>query len=157
MAHFDEHIEQPKVLIKRLDEEIDQAMVQLDDTRARQLLAVTGIGRVTAANLLASLPELGQLDRRQIAALVGVAPYNNDSGSHRGQRQIWGGRAHVRRVLYMSSWIIIRHNTEVKARYEALRARGKCAKVALVACRRVRIVRLNAMLRNNTPWRVQTA
>ncbi|PJY96368.1 hypothetical protein COO64_12270 [Pseudomonas donghuensis] len=111
------------MLIKRLDEEIDQAMVQLDDTRARQLLAVTGIGRVTAANLLASLPELGQLDRRQIAALVGVAPYNNDSGSHRGHRQIWGGRAHVRRVLYMSSWIIIRHNTEFKARYEALRER----------------------------------
>jgi len=157
MAHFDEHIEQLKVLIKRLDEEIDQAMVQLDDTRARQLLAVTGIGRVTAANLLASLPELGQLDRRQIATLVGVAPYNNDSGSHRGHRQIWGGRAHVRRVLYMSSWIIIRHNTEFKARYEALRERGKCAKVALVACMRVLIVRLNAMLRDNTPWRVQTA
>lgn len=157
LGYFNEHIDQLKRLIKQLDEEIDTAMEKLDNTRMRQLLAVTGIGRVTAASLLSSLPELGQLDRRQIAALVGVAPYNNDSGNHRGRRQIWGGRGHVRRVLYMSSWIIIRHNSEFKARYEALRQRGKCAKVALIACMRVLVVRLNAMLRDNTPWQEQTA
>jgi len=100
----------------------------------KQLGAIAGIGPVTVASLLAYLPELGQLSRRQIAALAGLAPYNNDSGQHSGKRCIKGGRASIRRVLYMATWSVIRCHSSFGARYASLRARGKCAKVALVAC-----------------------
>lgn len=117
------------------------------------LLAVKGIGPVTATTLQAYLPELGHLDRRQIAALVGVAPYNNDSGKHAGKRRIGGGRAAVRRVLYMATWSVIRTQERFRAKYDALRATGKAAKVALVACMRTLIISLNAMARDGTAWR----
>lgn len=141
--------------IALLDKTIAQAMAEADSERAEQLRAVPGVGPVTAATLIAFLPELGQLERRQIAALVGVAPYNADSGDKRGQRRIRGGRAGLRRVLYMATWSAIRTQSDLKSRYEALKARGKCAKVALVACMRVFIGRLNAMVRDGTPWRIQ--
>jgi len=141
--------------IARLDRAIAQAVAKREDATARQLRAVPGIGAVTTATVLAFLPELGQLDRRQIAALAGVAPYNVDSGKRQGVRRIRGGRAGVRRVLYMATWSAIRTQADLKARYQALRARGKCAKVAVVACMRVLLVRLNAMLRDGTQWRMQ--
>ena len=140
-----------------LDEQIALCLSQCDDARSQHLQQAPGIGPVTVATLIAFLPELGQLENRQISALVGVAPYNSDSGTHQGVRRIRGGRAHVRRVLYMATWSAVRHQPELKQRYAALRVRGKCAKVALVACMRTFIVRLNAMLRDGTEWRAATA
>ena len=122
--------------------------------RAERLRRVPGIGAVTVATLMAFLPELGQLGNRQISALVGLAPYNCDSGNRQGLRRIRGGRANVRRILYMASWSVVRHQPDFKARYAALRARGKCAKVALVACMRVLLIRLNAMIRDASEWRM---
>ncbi|RBB97997.1 IS110 family transposase, partial [Pseudomonas sp. MWU12-2115] len=81
------------------------------------------------------------------------APYNDDSGNHSGKRQIYGGRARVRRALYMSCWVVIRHQADFKTRYKSLRERGKSAKVALIACMRILLIRLNAMLRDGTEWR----
>lgn len=134
---------------------LDQAVAKAADASPANapLRAVPGIGAVTAATLAACLPELGQLDRRQIAALVGIAPFNADSGQKTGLRRIWGGRARVRRVLYMATWSAIRCQAQLKARYAQLRARGKPAKVALVACMRSLLVGLNAMLRDGSEWR----
>lgn len=139
--------------IARLDREIEACVPACGDERAERLRAVPGIGAVTVATLLAFMPELGRLENRQISALAGLAPYNCDSGSHQGARRIRGGRGAVRRVLYMAAWSAVRHQADFKARYEALRAKGKCAKVALVACMRVLIIRLNAMLRDGSEWR----
>jgi transposase len=141
--------------IKRLDQAVAKAAAA--SPVAAQLRAVPGIGAVTAATLQACLPELGQLDRHQIAALVGVAPFNADSGQKNGIRCIAGGRARVRRVLYMATWTAIRYQAQLNARYAALRARGKPAKVALVACMRSLLVGLNAMLRDNAGWKPSTA
>ncbi|MCC4589507.1 IS110 family transposase [Xanthomonas sp. NCPPB 1067] len=139
--------------IQRMSQAIKQTQHQLDDALARSLSAVPGIGEVTTASLMAYLPELGTLDRRQIAALVGLAPYNMDSGRHQGKRRIRGGRAAMRRVLYMACWSAVRTQACFKQRYQQLRARGKPAKVAITACMRVLLVRLNAMVRDGTPWR----
>lgn len=138
--------------LRHLARAIVASMRQLDDAWGQRLLAVQGIGEVTAAGLMAYLPELGQLDRRQITALVGLAPYNGDSGQFAGKRRIRGGRAPIRRLLYMACWSVIRTQPHFKARYQQLRQRGKCAKVAVVACMRVLIVRLNAMARDQTEW-----
>lgn len=143
--------------IARFDREIKQAVSACGDVRAEQLSKVKGIGAVTVATLVAFLPELGRLDNRKISALVGVAPYNSDSGARQGRRRIQDGRAGVRRTLYMATWIAIRFNPDLKARYESLRARGKCAKVAIVACMRTLIVRLNAMVRDGSEWKGATA
>ena len=114
--------------------------------------SMKGVGPITSSTLMAALPELGTLDRRSIAALVGVAPFNRDSGSFRGRRVIWGGRASVRHMLYMAAVTAIRTNPAIKDFYERLIARGKPHKVAMVACMRKMITILNAMARNNTPW-----
>jgi transposase len=116
------------------------------------LRSMKGIGPITSSMLLMNLPELGQLDRRSIAALVGVAPFNRDSGSFRGRRTIWGGRAEVRHVLYMAATTAIHHNCVIKPFYEHLIARGKPHKVAIVACMRKMLTILNAMTRSNTRW-----
>ncbi len=116
------------------------------------LQSVPGIGPTTSALLLASLPELGQLSPKAIAALVGVAPFNCDSGSYRGRRRIWGGRAVVRHGLYMATFVAVRFNAPLKRHYEQLLRRGKATKVALVACMRKLLVWLNAILRDQTPW-----
>ncbi|MDF5632538.1 transposase, partial [Vibrio parahaemolyticus] len=111
-----------------------------------------GIGPVASATLIAELPELGRLNRREIAALVGVAPMANDSGASRGRRRIQGGRFDVRRVLYMAALTASRRNPVIKAFYERLIAAGKLPKVALVACMRKLLTVLNAMVRTNKPW-----
>jgi transposase len=116
------------------------------------LRSVPGIGPVTAFTLLADLPELGRLPRRQIAALVGVAPFNHDSGTLRGRRTVSGGRADVRRVLYMATVSAIRRNPIIGAFYQRLRASGHPAKVAITAAMRKLITILNAILRDHRPW-----
>lgn len=116
-----------------------------------------GIGRVVSATLLASLPELGRLNRRQIAALVGLAPFNRDSGMFRGKRRIWGGRAPVRSALYMAALVATRWNPAAKATYARLLAAGKPKKVALTAVARKLLTTLNAMLRDRKHWQPQLA
>jgi transposase len=116
------------------------------------LRSAPGVGPVLATTLVAALPELGTLTRQQIAALVGVAPLNRDSGTLRGRRTVWGGRAQVRTVLYMSTLVAVRHNPALAAFYQRLRAAGKAPKVALTACMRKLLTILNAMLKHRTRW-----
>jgi transposase len=111
-----------------------------------------GVGPVLSRTLMALVPELGKLDRKKIAALVGVAPFNNDSGTKRGRRSCWGGRAAVRSVLYMATVVAATHNPVIAATYKRLRAQGKLVKVALVACMRKLLTMLNAMVRDGRPW-----
>jgi transposase len=119
---------------------------------AAALASVPGIGAASVAVLLAELPELGKLGRRRVAALVGVAPLNRDSGQMRGQRTIWGGRADVRRTLYMATLSAVRHNPVLKAYYERLLLAGKRKKVALVACMRKLLTMLNAIAKHGSSW-----
>jgi transposase len=116
------------------------------------LQSTPGVGPVLSYTLVADLPELGTLSRQQIAALVGVAPLNRDSGTLRGKRTVWGGRAHVRAVLYMSTLVAVRHNPVLHTFYERLRHAGKAPKVALTACMRKLLTILNAMVKHHTPW-----
>jgi transposase len=120
--------------------------------RAEVRRSAPGVGPILSMTLLAELPELGQLDRRQIAKLVGVAPLNDDSGRRRGKRTIWGGRATVRTTLYMATVAATRFNPVIRAFYERLQAHGKPKAVALVACMRTRLTILNAMLRHRSTW-----
>ena len=120
------------------------------------LRTVPGVGPQLSLTLLAHLPELGTLDRKQIAALVGVAPYNRDSGALRGKRAVWGGRSRVRAVLYMGALVASRHNPAIRDFYQRLLAAGKPKKVALVASMRKLLVTLNAMLKHGYPWRDMT-
>lgn len=140
--------------LKQLEQEIKQLIAADRELTAKKdlLCSTKGIGDQTAIVLLAQLPELGQLDQRKIAALVGVAPLNHDSGSLRGKRAVWGGRPHVRCALYMATLVATRFNPVIKAFYERLCAAGKKKKVALVACMRKLLVILNAILKNNKPW-----
>jgi len=119
--------------------------------------SATGIGIVTASTLVAELSELGALDRKKISALVGVAPLNNDSGKKHGKRRIHGGRREVRSALYMATLVAVRYNPVIKAFYERLLARNKEKKVALIACMRKMITILNAMVRDNQPFRYQSS
>ena len=138
-----------------IDEDIDKHIHNSPIWKAKEevLLAVPGIGPTTARTLLAELPELGTASRQEIAALVGLAPFNRDSGSMRGQRRIVGGRAAVRSVLYMATLAATRCNPVIRSHYQQLLAKGKRKKVALVACMRKLLTILNAMLRKNEPWR----
>ena len=157
-ADIQEHLAWLKEKLAKLDEEIDQ-FVQgspLWQARDEVLQSVPGIGRITASTMLAMLPDLGTLNRQEIAALVGVAPVNRDSGRKRGRRHILGGRAPVRTVLYMAALSAKRHNPTIRAFYERLLERGKEKKVALVACMRKLLVILNAMLRTNQAWHAPT-
>jgi transposase len=115
---------------------------------------VPGIGPVISRTLLAELPELGKLNRKQIAALVGVAPLNWDSGMMRGRRAIWGGRATVRAALYMAALVASRCNPKIREFHRRLRAGGKAPKVALVACMRKLLTILNAMIKHRTRWSI---
>lgn len=125
--------------------------------KAQLLEAVPSVGSVTTHTLIAQLPELGSLNRKQIAALVGLAPYNRDSGTLRGHRMIWGGRSEVREVLYMATLSAIRVNPPIRAFYRRLKAQGKPSKVALVACMRKLLTILNAIVRDGTSWSLQNA
>jgi transposase len=146
---------------KVLQDELTEIERDLDETirgtpiwrETDELLqSVPGIGPAVARTLIAELPELGSLDRRKIAALVGVAPFNRDSGTLRGRRMVSGGRAGVRAALYMSALVASRYNTTIKAFYQRLRAAGKPPKVALVACMRKLLTILNAIIREQKPW-----
>lgn len=140
--------------LSELDAELRQQITQNPNWREKdQLLkSVPGVGKVLSSTLLADLPELGKLSNKQIAALVGVAPLNRDSGSRRGERSVWGGRAHVRATLYMATLAATIHNPTIQAFYFHLTSTGKANKVALVACMRKLLTTLNAMLRHNAPW-----
>lgn len=145
--------------VAETDDDLRQAIEASPVWRVQEnlLQSVPGIGPVVSRTLLALLPELGHLNRKQIAALVGVAPLARDSGTWRGRRVIWGGRASVRRVLYMAALVASRRNPVLKALYTRLVAAGKAKKVALVACMRKLLTILNAILQSGTPWRVTTA
>jgi transposase len=152
-AHIDYLEKQLTINEYDLDQTIKQSPVWLE--KVDLLESVPGVGRVTASTLVALLPELGTLGRKQISALVGVAPFNRDSGTLRGRRTIWGGRASVRAVLYMAALVSARWNPAIRALYSRLRAAGKRSKVALVACMRKLLTILNALLRDRSPWRTQ--
>jgi transposase len=121
-------------------------------TKWELLKSVQGVGQVIALTLISELPELGKVSREEIAALVGVAPFNRDSGAKKGQKAIWGGRSNVRSALYMAGLVAVRHNPRLKAFYTKLCESGKKKKVALVACMRKLLVIMNTMIKNNTPW-----
>ena len=137
-----------------LDKGLRQTLRQSPVWREKDdlLRTVPGVGEQLSLTLLANLPELGTLNRREIAALVGVAPYNRDSGTRRGKRAVWGGRSRVRAVLYMGALVATRHNPAVRDFYQRLLASGKPKKLALVACMRKLLVILNSMLKNGSPW-----
>jgi transposase len=138
-----------------IDDELDGLIQQCPrwQEKITLLTSVPGIGPQTARTLLACLPELGEISRQAIAALVGVAPINRDSGTMRGKRTIWGGRKVVRSALYMAALVASRHNPVIRDQYQKLLAAGKAKKLALVACMRKLLVMLNAILRTKTPWR----
>ena len=141
--------------LAELDKDLDKFIKGSPILLAKQdlLKSVPGVGPVLARTLMASLPELGSLNRHKVSALVGVAPLNRDSGQFRGQRKCWGGRVVVRNALYMATLSAIQHNPLIKAHYRKLRGDGKKFKVAVVACMRKLLVILNAMVRENQPWK----
>jgi transposase len=148
------HIRWLEAELGRADKDLDQSIRQSPIWKENEdlLRSVPGIGPVISRTLLAELPELGQLNRKQIAALVGIAPLNRDSGTLRGRRTIWGGRATVRAALYMAALVASRRNAVIRDFYKRLRNTGKAPKVALVACMRKLLTILNAMIKHRTCW-----
>ena len=146
-------------LLEQQREELDRQIAELiesdDDWRGKRdlLQSVPGVGQTTASGLVAELPELGKLSREQIAALVGVAPMNCDSGSMRGKRAIRGGRASVRSTLYMAAFNAMRYNPTIKQFSDRLSAVGKPFKVVVTAAMRKLLVILNTIIKTNTPWK----
>jgi transposase len=151
---IEQHIRWLERRLGDLDNDLGKAIQSSPLWRDRDSLlqSTPGVGPVASATLLAQLPELGRLNHKEIAALAGVAPLNWDSGTLRGRRRIWGGRAQVRAALYMATLVASRHNPAVKAFYERLVASGKPKKVALTASMRKLLTILNAMARSNTAW-----
>lgn len=151
---IEEHITFLKRRLKDVDDDLYSGLKKSPLWRVKEqiLRSAPGVGRVTTFSLIAQLPELGKLSGRKIAALVGVAPLNRDSGTHLGRRVTWGGRAALRQVLYMATLAAIRTSPTIRAFYERLRAAGKPAKVAQVATMRKLLVMLNAMVRDGTGW-----
>ncbi len=149
------HIEWLKKEVGRTDEDLDEAVEENAAFRASEALlrSVPGVGRVLSRTLLAELPELGEITHRRLCALVGVAPFNRDSGQRSGRRETWGGRASVRATLYMGTLVATRFNPAIKEFYERLLAAGKPKKVALVACMRKLLSILNALMRDRAIWR----
>lgn len=154
LADIEAHIKYLDERLKELNQEIEGLTKNNPEWMAKiNLLQTTpGIGKVISTTLVADLPELGQLTSKQISRLVGVAPINHDSGQHRGQRMISGGRAHVRATLYMGALVAMKHNSTIKAFYDRLVDRGKSKKLALTACMRKLLVILNSMIRHQQPW-----
>ena len=144
--------------LEHLDGAIDEVVRRDPERRARDelLQSVPGVGAVTASVLIAELPELGRLDRRRIAALAGVAPFNRDSGRMRGRRSVWGGRAAVRSALYMAALAAIRFNPAIKSFYRRLVDNGKPPKTAITAAMRKLLVILNAVVRSGNSWSPHT-
>lgn len=153
------HIVWLEKCLKKADKNLNDLLRKSPVWRKKDdiLQSTPGVGPVLSMTLLSNLPELGTLNRKQIAALVGVAPLNRDSGLYRGKRMIWGGRANIRSVLYMSVTCAIRFNPVIKIFYQRLRDAGKLHKVAMTACMRKLLVILNTMIKNRTRWGVVTA
>ena len=145
--------------IAEIDTDLTNRLRESDVWRTKDdlLRGIPGVGPVTTLTMLAKCPELGMLNRREIAALTGVAPLANDSGKHRGKRFIWGGRADVRAVLYMAAITAIRYNDTIKEFADRLKQAGKPPKVVIVACMRKLLIIMNSMLKNNTPWNPKIA
>lgn len=145
--------------IAEVDNDLTKRLRGSDVWRTKDdlLRGIPGVGAVTTRTMLAKCPELGTLNRREIAALTGVAPLANDSGKHRGKRFVWGGRAEVRAVLYMATVSAIRCNETIKTFAERLKRAGKPPKVVIVACMRKLLTIMNSMLKNNTPWKSKIA
>jgi transposase len=158
---LERHIAYLEKQLAKLDEDLHDAIRQTPIWQESfdLLQSVPGIGPTTAATMIAELPELGRLSRHEIAALVGVAPFNRDSGKWKGKRSTWGGRSSVRSALYMATLVATQYNAYIRAYYQRLLTRGKAKKTALVACMRKLIVILNSMLKNHQPWnpKIQTA
>jgi transposase len=151
---IEEHLRWLEEEVKRTEKELE-GLIHSDpelESKAALLTSVPGVGRVLALTLLGSLPELGLLNRKEIAALVGVAPFNWDSGKLRGKRAVWGGRAHVRAILYMAALVASRCNPVIRSLYQRLCEAGKPKKVALVAAMRKLLIILNSMMRSRTHW-----
>ena len=155
---IERHIAWLQTEIEHLEHEIHQAILADPVWResADRLQSMPGVGAVTAATLVAELPELGRLNRQKITALVGLAPFNRDSGKQRGQRRIFGGRASVRNVLYMATLSAIKCNPVIRAFYQRLVDKGKVKKVAITACMRKILVILNTMAKTQQAWRPPT-
>jgi len=153
------HIAWIEAEVESLEIQIQSCIQQKPEWRQRAEIidSAPGVGPVTASTLVAELPELGQLSHKEIAALVGVAPFNKDSGPKRGKRRISGGRSGIRRTLYMAALSAIKHNPVIRAFYENLLLRGKEKKVAIVACMRKLLVFINAMVRKGEVWRYSPA
>jgi len=156
---IDHHLSWMRQQLQSLDAELQSMTKSSEEFRHRDgiLQSTPGVGPVLSQTLLAQVPELGQLNRKQIAALIGVAPFNRDSGTLRGHRMIWGGRASVRAALYMSTLVATRHNPVIREFYERLLAAGKVKKVALTACMRKLLTILNAMMKHQQTWQPQLA
>jgi len=166
-ANHTEHVGDPRIIrsIARVRKTVEKELAWVEGElrrvletspiwrrKAELLVSVPGVGETTAAAVLAGMPELGTLTRRQAAALVGLAPINRDSGTFRGKRMTGGGRGEVRRALYMPALVATRHNPMIRPFYQRLLANGKTKKAALVACMRKLLLLLNAMLRDDRPW-----
>lgn len=151
------HVVQLESHLRKCEAQIQTVIAKDEELVVKQeiLLSCCGVGDVTAATLLAQLPELGELSHGKISALVGLAPFNHDSGSLRGTRHIRGGRSEVRMTLYMATLSAKRYNPDIKRMYERLVSRGKNAKLALTACARKLLITLNAMLRDNRHWTLE--
>jgi transposase len=152
-----------KAVIKSLEKQLEKIEKQLDDCieqhagfqeKSQYLQSVKGVGKLTAQGLLATLPELGQLDNNAITALAGLAPYNCDSGKFKGQRRIFGGRSTVRTVLYMATLVATRHQPEIREFYQRLLTAGKAKKVALTACMRKLLIFLNTLCHQKRAWQL---
>jgi len=151
---IEDHIEWLESRLKDIDGEMKKLIEASPLWREKEdlLRSAKGVGPILARTLLINLPELGKLNRKEIASLVGVAPLNRDSGTMRGKRTIWGGRANVRTVLYMATLSSVQSNPQIRIFYQRLVANGKTKKVALVACMRKQLTILNAMVKTNTMW-----
>lgn len=156
--HIIEHIKWLEESLNDLDDQISKTIKSSPIWKKKDdiLKSTPGIGKVVSITLLSQLPEIGTLNRKQIAALTGVAPFNRDSGTFKGSRSVWGGRTNVRSVLYMGTLVAIRHNAVIKEFYQRLIDNGKAKKVALVACMRKLLVILNTMLKTNTYWQTKS-
>ena len=140
--------------LRRIDEDIDDFLKKEGPINHKSdiLNSVPGVGKILTTTLLAVMPELGTLNRKQCASLVGVAPFNKDSGKYRGKKSIWGGRSFIRKILYMSTLSSIRFNDVIRTFYDRLVSKGKPKKVAIVACMRKLITILNSMMKNDKMW-----
>ena len=153
-AQIQQHLDWLDAEVKAIEVQMQERVTKTPEWQVRDELlhSVKGVGVVTRLTLLAELPELGSMSGKQIAALVGIAPLNDDSGKRTGKRTCWGGRAEIRATLYMATLSVVRHNPVIREFYQLKRKEGKPAKVALVAAMRKLLVILNALVRTNQPW-----